>query len=78
MPKNRVIIVEDDKNISKLVKYNFEKDGYDCTVVYNGEKAIETIGSEPFDLAIVDIMLPGVDGLEVCRAINRRMLRRKR
>jgi DNA-binding response OmpR family regulator len=70
MGKEKILIVEDDKNISKLVKYNLEKEGYKCTVSHNGENALKTLDKEKIDLVLLDIMLPGMDGLEVCRAIR--------
>ena len=68
--KERILIVEDDKNISKLVKFNLEKANYDCTVVVSGEKALEALDDRPADLIILDIMLPGMDGYEICRTIK--------
>jgi len=68
--KERILIVEDDKNIAKLVKFNLEKAGYDCTTAATGEKALEILGERPVDLIILDIMLPGMDGYEICRAIK--------
>jgi DNA-binding response OmpR family regulator len=70
MLKERIVIIEDDKHISKLVKYNAEKSGYDCTVVDDGEEALDVLGKQGADLIILDIMLPKMDGFEVCRAIK--------
>ncbi|MCM8791111.1 MAG: response regulator transcription factor [Candidatus Omnitrophica bacterium] len=68
--KAHILIVEDDKNISKLVKFNLEKAGYECAVAASGEKAIEMLDAENFDLMILDIMLPGMDGYELCRTVR--------
>lgn len=68
--KDRILIVEDDKHISKLVKFNLEKANYECTIAASGEKAIGTLDSQPINLIILDIMLPGMDGYEICRAIK--------
>ena len=68
--KETILIVEDDKNISKLIKYNLEKEGYRCLVSFDGEDAIKTLDKNPADLIILDIMLPGIDGLEVCRQLK--------
>ena len=68
--KERILIVEDDKHISKLVKFNLEKAGYECTVAATGEKALEVLNDQPVDLIILDIMLPGMDGFGICRAIK--------
>jgi len=68
--KERVLIVEDDKHISKLIKFNLEKANYDCTIAATGEKALEALDDRPVDLIILDIMLPGMDGYEICRTIK--------
>jgi len=70
MSKETILIVEDDKNISKLIKYNLEKEGYKCMVSFDGEDAIRTLDNSSADLIILDIMLPGIDGLEVCRQLK--------
>jgi len=70
MSKERILIVEDDKNISKLIKYNLEKEGYKCRASFDGENALKILEGEKVDLIILDIMLPGMDGLEVCRKIK--------
>jgi DNA-binding response OmpR family regulator len=70
MSKEQILIIEDDKHISKLVKYNAEKAGYDCTVAEDGEEALDILNKQGADLAILDIMLPKMDGFEVCRAIK--------
>ncbi|MDD5130745.1 MAG: response regulator transcription factor [Candidatus Omnitrophica bacterium] len=70
MPKEQILIIEDDKHIAKLVKYNAEKAGFDCTVIGDGEEALNVLNKHGADLVILDIMLPKMDGLEVCRAIR--------
>lgn len=70
MPKERILIVEDEKNIAKLIRYNLEKDGYTCAAAKTGEEAISILKKENFDLIILDIMLPGIDGFDVCRSIK--------
>ncbi|MFA5117346.1 MAG: response regulator transcription factor [Candidatus Omnitrophota bacterium] len=70
MPKEQILIIEDDKHIAKLVKYNAEKAGYDPTVVEDGEKALDVLTKQGADLIVLDIMLPKMDGFEVCRAIK--------
>ena len=70
MAKQRILIVEDDKNISKLVKYNLEKADYDCNISSTGEKALEFLKNQPADLIILDIMLPEMNGFDVCRNIK--------
>ena len=71
MPREKIFIIEDDKNISKLVKYNLEKEGFNCSAFFSGEEALKALEKEKADLLILDIMLPGMDGLEVCRRIKK-------
>lgn len=66
----RILVIEDDKHISKLLRYNLEKTGYDCAIVEDGEKALDILGKQGADLIILDIMLPKMDGFEVCRLIK--------
>ncbi len=70
MSGESILLVEDDKHISKLVKYNLEKAGYRCLAVVTGEDGFEYLGRERVDLIILDVMLPKMDGFEVCRAIK--------
>ena len=70
MNPEKILIVEDDKHISKLLKYNLEKSGYECSVVITGEEAFEVLESTHVDLIILDIMLPKMDGFEVCKKIK--------
>ena len=70
MDTKKILIIVDDKNISKLLKYNLEKSGYSCFLVSCGEDAFEILEKEKIDLIILDIMLPGMDGFEVCRIIK--------
>jgi two-component system, OmpR family, phosphate regulon response regulator PhoB len=71
MSGNRILVVEDDKNIAKLIQYNIEKAGFVCTVTADGNTALNIIEKEKVDAIILDIMLPGIDGLEVCRRIRK-------
>jgi DNA-binding response OmpR family regulator len=70
MPAQKILIVEDDKNISKLVKYNLEKAGFACEATITGEEALDILNNQPIDLVILDIMLPKMDGLEICKRIK--------
>ena len=71
MKPNTILVVEDDKNISKLIKYNLEKANYKCIVFKSGEDALKALHKETVDLVILDIMLPNMDGFEVCRQIKK-------
>ncbi len=70
MAGERILIVEDDNHISKLVKYNLEKTGFNCVVAITGEKALEVLDRDAVDLIILDIMLPGIDGFQTCKIIK--------
>lgn len=70
MTKEKLLIIEDDKHISKLVKYNAEKAGYDCAVVQDGGEGLDLLSRLGADLVILDLMLPKMDGFEVCRLIK--------
>lgn len=61
----KILIVEDEKPISTLIRMSLSKAGYVCHCVYDGIAAADMIDSEPFDLILLDIMLPGVDGFEL-------------
>jgi two-component system phosphate regulon response regulator PhoB len=70
MPKEKILVVEDDKHISRLVKYNVDKSGYNCLVAEDGDEALDILGRQNIDLIILDIMLPEIDGFEVCRTLK--------
>ncbi|MEA3305574.1 MAG: response regulator, partial [Candidatus Omnitrophota bacterium] len=70
MPKEKILIVEDDKHISKLVKYNLDKAGFECVVTATAEGALRILDEEAIDLIILDIMLPKIDGFEACKKIK--------
>jgi len=66
----KIIIVEDDKDISRLIAYNLRKEGFLVEQVFDGYNAAERLKKEYFDIAIVDIMLPGINGFDICREIK--------
>ena len=70
MSKEKILVVEDDKNITKLVKYNLEKDGYECVMAGSGEDALDVLRKKLVNLVILDIMLPSMDGFEVARVMK--------
>ncbi len=65
-----VLAVEDDKDILELITYNLEREGYEVTGAATGEGGIDAARSEKPDLILLDLMLPGIDGLEVCRRLK--------
>ncbi len=70
MRSEKVLIVEDDKDISELIQYNLRKEGYQISAVFDGEKALSEIRSHSYNLVLLDLMLPGMDGLELCKIIK--------
>jgi DNA-binding response OmpR family regulator len=67
-----VLIVDDDPDILRLVTYNFTQAGFAVTTAISGRTALESVQKRPPDLIILDLMLPDVDGMEVCRTLRRR------
>ncbi|MCO6495561.1 MAG: response regulator transcription factor [Bacteroidetes bacterium] len=70
--KKRILLVEDEENIRDMVVLNLEMEGYHVTASGNGVEALQFFGEQKFDLLILDIMLPGKDGLSLCEAIRLR------
>ncbi len=66
-----VLVVEDDPHIRELVALHLGLDGLETTLVGDGREALARLGASPVDLVVLDLMLPGVDGLTVCRAMRR-------
>ena len=66
----RILIVEDEEPISNLIKINLIAEGYMCKCVFNGIDAANIIEDEKFDLILLDIMLPGIDGYELLEYIK--------
>ena len=70
MPNNKILVVDDETYIVELVKFNLEKEGYRVVVAFDGVSALKIVQNEPPELIILDIMLPKMDGLEVCRTLK--------
>ena len=68
--QKRILVVDDESSITEFVSYALKKEGYQVDVADNGETAFEMIKQNRYDLYILDIMLPGMDGLELCRKIR--------
>ncbi|MFA5147416.1 MAG: response regulator [Candidatus Omnitrophota bacterium] len=68
--KETILIVEDEKDIVKMLDYNLKKEGFRTLSVRNGEDAVDSARGAPPDLIILDLMLPGMDGLEVCKKLK--------
>ena len=70
MAKERILVVDDEEDILELVGYNLRKEGYEVECADTGEKALNAARARAPDLIVLDLMLPGVDGLEVCRVLK--------
>ena len=70
MSKEKILVVDDEEDILELVRYNLAREGYTVICAASGEAALKTAASDPLDLIILDLMLPGIDGLEVARRLR--------
>jgi two-component system response regulator VicR len=70
MMKRKILIVDDEKNIVDILKFNLKKEGFDTVEAYDGKQALEMVESEKPDLILLDIMLPEYDGFTVCKKIR--------
>ncbi|HET7118649.1 MAG TPA: response regulator transcription factor [Hanamia sp.] len=68
--KLSILLVEDEENLQDTLKLNFEMEGYNVASAYNGEEALTKLHNEYFDLIILDVMLPEIDGITVCENIR--------
>lgn len=68
--RGHLLIVEDEEDLQDLLSFNLSRDGYRVTVVGSGEAALKAVQAERPDLVLLDLMLPGIDGLEVCRRLK--------
>jgi two-component system response regulator ResD len=66
----QLLIVEDEDNIRELLYSHLESEGYTCVAVGDGRQALEVVNRQPFDVIVLDLMLPGKDGLTLCREIR--------
>jgi two-component system alkaline phosphatase synthesis response regulator PhoP len=72
---SRLLVVEDEPGIAFALETDLRSEGYDVTVATTGDEASQRARTEPFDLVLLDVMLPGLDGFEVCREIRRAGIR---
>ena len=70
MPKKLILVIDDEKDILKLLQYNLEKQGHQVIAAVSGEQGLDLARSKSPDLIILDLMLPGVDGLEICKMLR--------
>ncbi|MFO7645099.1 MAG: response regulator [Desulfosarcina sp.] len=72
MKKEKILVVDDEEDILELVRYNLVREGYAVVCTASGEAALTIAGSDAVDLIVLDLMLPGIDGLEVARRLKAR------
>ena len=66
----RILVVDDEPSITEFVSYNLRKEGWDVDVAADGDEALELARTTDFDLVVLDVMLPGMDGYETCRRLR--------
>jgi DNA-binding response OmpR family regulator len=66
----RVLVIDDEKNLVKGIKFNLEHEGYAVDAAFDGETGLKLASDNPYDLIILDLMMPKIDGLEACRRIR--------
>jgi two-component system, OmpR family, response regulator len=71
MAEYKILVVEDDATLNSVLSYNLKKEGYSTFAVFDGLQALQAARKEKPDLVILDLMLPGMDGLEVCRTLRK-------
>lgn len=72
MAEKKILVVDDEKPIADIVKFNLNKEGFDVYCAYDGDEALELVEEVQPDLILLDIMLPGRDGIEVCREVRKK------
>lgn len=70
MAKKKILVVEDDRDISELITYSLEREGYEIACLYDGSQVLDFVLKRKPELIILDLMLPEVDGIEICRALK--------
>ena len=67
---SRILLVDDEQSVQKLLSYPLEKEGYKVVSAFDGQEAVDRFGEQAFDLVVLDLMLPKLDGFEVCRRLR--------
>lgn len=70
MAQPRILIIEDERALTKVLAYNLQREGYETVISHDGVEGLRKAQAHPPDLVILDLMLPGIDGLEVCRQLK--------
>ena len=68
--KAKILAIDDEKDILELISYNLRKEGFDVETSLNGEQALKLIKKDNYNLIILDLMLPGIQGMEFCRILK--------
>src|SRR5690554_4662495 len=68
----KILVVEDEKHLADGLRFNLEAEGYEVVICGDGEGALEQLGAERFDVAVLDVMLPGISGFDVARTMRAR------
>lgn len=71
MPAKKILVVDDDRNLVDTLTYNLLKEGYEVISTMNGSQALDLVRSENPDIVLLDIMLPGLNGFEICRILRK-------
>lgn len=70
MAHESILVIEDEEDIAELIRYNLEREGYRVVHAESGERGLEIVRRQRPDLVLLDLMLPGIDGLEVCKRVR--------
>ncbi|MBU0494110.1 MAG: response regulator [Chloroflexi bacterium] len=71
MPKPKILVVDDDHNVVQIIAVNLRYEGMDVLEAYDGHQALESVAQEKPDLILLDVMMPGIDGIQVCRQLRK-------
>jgi two-component system phosphate regulon response regulator PhoB len=70
MTRPRILVIEDERQLTDVLRYNLERDGYEVTIAHEGQEGLRKAQAQLPDLVLLDLMLPGMDGLQVCRELR--------
>ena len=70
MSRNKIVVVEDEADIREVIEYNLSREGFEVTACSDGETALQVVRGRAPDMVLLDLMLPGIDGLELCRILK--------
>ncbi len=71
MSKKRILVVDDEPDLSSIIKMNLEKEGFEVELAYNGVEGLEKVKANPPDAIVLDVMMPEMDGYEVCAELKK-------